>query len=181
MSDIANILQVLPYKRSLLRLVEESDAEFILSLRVNKDLCKHISKTEMSVEKQREWIVNYKKREFAKEEFYFVILSDNEAVGTIRVYNVVRNYFCWGSWIIKKDARIQTAIESMLNLYFLSFECLSLRTARIDVRNDNKSVLAIHKKMGAKIKEITELDTFFELKFEDYLIKKSKFEKVVNR
>ena len=181
MSDILNVLHNLPYKKSRLRLVEESDAEFILSLRMTENLSMYISKTNVSIKKQREWIACYKQREIDKEEFYFIILSDDKPVGTIRIYDVVGSSFRWGSWIIHPGSRIQTAIESMLNLYFISFECMNLRIAKVDVRNDNKNVLAIHKKMGAIVQKITELDTFFELQFDDYLIKKNKFERVVNR
>ena len=50
------------------RLVEEDDAEFILKLRTNRKLSRYLHKTDADIEKQIQWIRNYKKREL---ELYF--------------------------------------------------------------------------------------------------------------
>lgn len=181
MNTIHKFLLEQPYQRSLLRLVVESDAEFILYLRTQKELCKYISRTVNDVEKQKSWIRNYKARESNCSEYYFIIMSDNLPVGTIRMYDFTSLSFCWGSWIILPGLRLQTALESMLNLYFISFDKMKYQEAKIDVRNDNVNVLGIHKKMGAKVKEITDLDTYFELNIDDYLVKMKKIEKLLNK
>jgi hypothetical protein len=48
-----------------MRLVEESDAEFILSLRTDESLNQFLSKTSTSLSAQIDWIRNYKIREEA--------------------------------------------------------------------------------------------------------------------
>ncbi len=45
------------------RFVEESDAEFILSLRTDPKLSRYLHATDNDVEKQRQWIRKYKERE----------------------------------------------------------------------------------------------------------------------
>ena len=49
--------------------------------------------------------------------------------------------------------------------------------ARIDVRNKNEKVLNIHKNFGAKVVEVDEIDTFFNLSKAVYLKKIDKFKK----
>ena len=51
------------------RLVVESDAEFILSLRTDTFLTRFIHSTENNLEKQIEWIRNYKEREKEGREY----------------------------------------------------------------------------------------------------------------
>ncbi|MCJ2367251.1 GNAT family N-acetyltransferase, partial [Aeromonas dhakensis] len=66
------------------RLIDVGDAEFILSLRTDGRLNRHLSQTSSSLEQQRDWIKNYKERESQGDEYYFIIYrnDNNEAVGT---------------------------------------------------------------------------------------------------
>ena len=54
------------------RLVEEKDAGFILSLRTNPKLSRYIHNTDDSLDKQRQWIRDYKKRELEGKDYYFI-------------------------------------------------------------------------------------------------------------
>ncbi|MGI7619221.1 N-acetyltransferase, partial [Campylobacter coli] len=56
-----------------LYLVETKDAEFILKLRSEKG--KYLNQVEYNINKQKEWIKNYKEREAKGEEFYFLIAN----------------------------------------------------------------------------------------------------------
>ena len=58
-------------KNISLRLVNIEDANFILYLRLNQG--SFLSKTNPSLDLQKEWIENYKEREKNKEEYYFII------------------------------------------------------------------------------------------------------------
>ena len=108
-----------------LRTVTEEDAEFIYTMRQNKDKTKYLSKVIGTVESQKEWIKNYKQREENKKEFYFVIESkDKEKLGLVRMYDFQDDSFCWGSWLIKEDAPKTTAIESALQIYEFVFEVI---------------------------------------------------------
>lgn len=66
-------LVISPCKNITLTLAVVDDAEFILSLRQNEKLNRHVSPVPPSLNCQKEWIMNYKKREAIRSEFYFII------------------------------------------------------------------------------------------------------------
>ena len=76
------------------RFVEESDAEFILSLRTDPKLSRYLHATDNDVEKQRQWIRKYKEREAHGKEYYFMYIKNENKLGVSRIYNeVVLTYF----------------------------------------------------------------------------------------
>ena len=161
-----------------LRTVTEEDAEFIYTMRQNKDKTKYLSKVIGTVESQKEWIKNYKQREEDKKEFYFVIESkDKEKLGLLRIYDFQDKSFCWGSWLIKEDAPQSTAIESALQIYEFGFYKLKFERSHFDVRKGNDKVIAFHKRFGAKIVDEDELDYFFNFEKNDYEITKEKYKR----
>ena len=91
------------------RLVEESDAAFIHSLRMDEQYNKYLSQVDDDVEKQRQWITRYKQREEQNEEYYFIIhrKDNNLPIGTLRIYDFrpEENSFCWGSWILNENKK----------------------------------------------------------------------------
>lgn len=138
------------------------DAEFILSLRENKLLNRFISNVDSDVEKQKQWLINYKKREEIRSEFYFIIKDMNDkSLGTVRIYDFQRGSFCWGSWVVNLDSPRKTAIESALNVYEFAFGILGFYKSHFNVRNDNLKVINFHKRMGAKVVSSDNLDTYF--------------------
>ncbi|HEH9408225.1 TPA: GNAT family N-acetyltransferase [Aeromonas salmonicida] len=150
-----------------LRLINADDAEFILSLRMDDKLNKHLSQTSGSVAQQKEWINNYKKREQQGDEYYFIICrnDNNEAVGTVRLYDFLRDKksFCWGSWILNENKTQYAAMESAFLVYQIAFETLGFERAHFDVRRENVKVIAFHQKMGAEVVAENDLDMFFEV------------------
>ena len=81
------------------RLVDESDVDYILSLRTNKHLTRFIHHTDNDREKQIEWIRNYKERETEGREYYFIYFLNEKPVGLNRIYNIFEYYGTIGSWI----------------------------------------------------------------------------------
>ena len=161
-----------------LRTVTEEDAEFIYTMRQNKDKTKYLSKVIGTVESQKEWIKNYEQREEDKKEFYFVIESkDKEKLGLVRMYDFQDESFCWGSWLIKEDAPKTTAIESALQIYEFGFYSLGFERSHFDVRKGNDKVIAFHKRFGAKIVDEDELDYFFNFEKNDYEITKENYKR----
>ena len=149
-------------KLSKLVLANIEDAEFILSLRENPDLNKFISYVDSNIEKQTQWLVNYKKRECIRTKFYFIIKDiNNEDLGTVRLYDFQTGSFCWGSWVVNPNAPRKTAIESALNVYEFAFNVLGFSQSHFDVRNENLKVIEFHKRMGAKVIKSDSLDTYF--------------------
>lgn len=133
-----------------LRFVREGDAEFILKLRLDKTYNQYLSHVDSDVEAQRNWIKNYQLEEEEKKQFYFIIERlDGVPCGTIRIYDLRPNSFCWGSWILNENKTRYAAIESAFLVYEFGFEGLGYTKSHFDVRKGNDRVIAFHRRMGA--------------------------------
>lgn len=158
--------------KTLLKSVELSDAEFILSLRQDQRLNKHISPTLNDLEIQIEWLNSYFERNRKEEEYYFLIIDtdDNQPVGTVRVYNIEgQEQAEWGSWLIKPGMSPKIALESVCLVYNFIFNELGIKNAVFSVRNENKSVLRFHRNYGATELNQDESDSHFKLNCSDFL------------
>ncbi len=161
------------------RFVEISDAEFIYNLRINTKLNRYISKVSGAVDDQKEWIKEYKKREYDGKEYYFVIADDNqESIGVVRIYNIKEDSLEWGSWILDPEkSNPISALKSILLLYRFIFEDLKFNTVNLDVRKENKEVVFFHKSYGSKIISESDLDYFFIFEKNDYEKMKKKYKR----
>jgi len=147
-----------------LRLVEESDAEFIVGLRIDEKYNKHLSAVTGDVEVQINWIRRYKEDEANKQQLYFIIERlDGVRCGTVRVYDFFGDSFCWGSWILNEEKTRYAAIESAFLVYKFAFEELGFQKCHFDVRKGNERVISFHEKMGATRTGETELDYLFQI------------------
>jgi len=161
-----------------LRTVETCDAEFILSMRQNKNKTKYLSQVTGTLENQINWIKSYKLRESEDKEFYFLIeAKDNDKLGLVRLYDFRKDSFCWGSWLIKENAPKSTAIESALQVYEFGFYKLGFKKSHFDVRKNNDKVVAFHKRFGAEITEENEIDYFFNFEKTNYELIKEKYKR----
>lgn len=156
------------------QLVEEVDAEFILSLRLNQQLNAHISATEVDKGEQQVWVQNYKERERRGEEFYFLIQHKTANVGTVRLYDFQGDSFCWGSWLIQPGTAPTVALRSMQLVYELGFDVLQFQSSHFDVRQANKSVWRFHERTGARLVKETELNRYYSLLASDYKLSQRK-------
>ncbi|SEO24035.1 Acetyltransferase (GNAT) domain-containing protein [Mucilaginibacter gossypiicola] len=158
----------------IFRLVEEGDAEFILSLRTDKVHARYLSPTDNDLQKQIDWIREYKKREEKREEFYFLFANeDNEPVGVVRVYDIKDDTYTNGSWIVKPGCDEFISIKS--DLFLSEFAATELKNKRcvFDVRKDNKKALRFHK-MFARVTGEDELNYYFTID-EDGAKRKNEF------
>ena len=130
------------------RLVSEHDAEYILSLRLNPALNQYIHSTDNDVEKQRDWIREYKKRETIGTDYYFIYSMNGKPFGLDRAYHInpENNSYTWGSWICKPGV---TAAQIMLQ-YIASVDIinniLGLEQNTYTVSRGNMKVLYYHRK-----------------------------------
>ncbi len=139
-------------KNIYFRYVQPQDVEFIYQLRTDPEISKYLSPVDGTIEGQRTWINEYKKREENKEEHYFIMeLPHGASIGTIRMYDFRQGSFCWGSWIILPGAPPSCAIESVLMIYQYGFNYLGFHQSHFDVMKKNKHVVNFHVKFGAKI------------------------------
>ncbi|MGL5053355.1 MAG: GNAT family N-acetyltransferase [Cetobacterium sp.] len=136
-----------------LRLVIMNDAQFILNLRIDKDIIKFISSTSTSLIDQKKWIRNYLTREKKKKEYYFIIeTKDSKPCGTVRIYKIndKKKECTWGSFIlnsIRPDGSSYEVISSTLNY---AFNTLNMKKVFLDVKKENKKAIYIYEKSGFK-------------------------------
>lgn len=155
------------------RLVETYDAAFILSLRSNLKLSKHLSPTSNNLENQISWIESYKKREKKEEEYYFIYESlAKESIGVVRLYELSGKKFNCGSWLVKPGIDDFAAIKADLFINEFAFNTLSLEECHFDVRKDNKKVLRYHKMFAKPIAE-DDLNIYFLADKNDFERKKT--------
>lgn len=135
----------------ILRNASVADAEFILELRTNKRKSTHISQTDNILSHQQAWLESYQND---NTQIYFIILNrDLEKFGTVRIYDIQKNSFCWGSWILKEGTPSSYSIESALLIYHFAMT-LGFEKSHFDVRKGNTSVWKFHERFGAeRIKE----------------------------
>lgn len=168
-------------KKINLRLVDIKDAEFILEMRMQAHKTQFLSQVHINLQKQQDWLKSYKQKERAGLEYYFIIESKNaEKLGLVRVYDLLSDSYCWGSWLIKDDAPITTAIESALLVYEFGFGKLSYKKSHFDVRKGNERVIAFHKRLGATEIGEDELNLYFNYSLEKYLKMKQKYRRYLN-
>lgn len=133
-----------------IRYVEETDAEFILSLRLDDRYNQFLSKVTDDVQSQIDWIKEYKEDEKRGLQYYFIIeRNDGTPCGTVRIYDLTESSFCWGSWILNEEKTRYAALESAFLVYQFGFDNLSYRKSHFEVMKGNEKVVSFHEKMGA--------------------------------
>lgn len=162
------------------RLVRESDAGYILKLRTNKELAKYIHATDNDIQKQLEWIGNYKKREKEGRDYYFIYFKEDKPVGLNRIYNIFEYYGTIGSWINDPDNEIETSMATYFFMLDILFEFLNLDLSVFDVRKTNKHVCKLHKSVGAQCIGETDLDYYYALNKPTYFQKRDKLLTMLN-
>lgn len=140
-----------------------SDAEFILSLRTDKEKSRYLSATSGDLEAQRTWLDSYAGGE---GQVYFIIEYEDQPIGTIRLYDPQQNSFCWGSWILIDSRPRQAAIESALMVYAYAVDHLGFSAAHFDVRKGNEKVWKFHERFGAKRVSESGDDYFYAIDLE---------------
>ncbi len=178
MAFTENGLTVSACRHIELRLATINDSEFILNLRLDTNLNKHLSHVENDLEKQKRWMLGYKEREKRRAEFYFIIGSlQGDSYGTVRLYNFKGESFCWGSWMIQRGSPSYASIESVLSIYEFAFYTLGFHRSHFDVRKGNDKVMKFHEGFGAKsISNDTE-NYYFNFEKTDYEITKKRYKK----
>jgi RimJ/RimL family protein N-acetyltransferase len=142
-------------------------------LRVDKKYNQHLSFVDDNIEKQELWLIEYKKREALKQEYYFIIErnSDSLPIGTVRIYDFIRDEesFCWGSWILNENKTRFSALECAIMIYDFAFLKLGYKRCHMDIRKENIKVIEFHKRFGVRIIGETKQDLLGHYFIDDYL------------
>ena len=150
------------------RLVNENDVDYILSVRTNKHLTRFIHQTDNDREKQIEWIRSYKTREREGREYYFIYLLNGKPVGLNRIYNIFEYYGTIGSWICNSDNEAEVSLATYILMFDLMFDHIKLDITIFDVRKANKHVWKLHKMLGAQSVGESDIDYYFTLNKDTY-------------
>ena len=167
------------------RLVDETDADFIVKLRTSPKVSQFLHYTEKNVEVQRRWINEYKDREEKGLEYYFIFLVDGERKGLYRLYNIHGNIFTGGSWLFEDNAPMEFSIGALLIGLDIAFDVLNLNLCDLydGVHEDNKKVLWFNKLIGVEFSELKETPSgrfhIGKLTKESYKSRRNKVEKMI--
>lgn len=137
------------------QLVNENDADFILSLRADPNRTKHMVTLENDIEKQKKWIREYKKREEEGIDYYF-IFSDTEEnpIGVSRFSHIdfIEKTAKSSSWVAI-EGLIYEPLKMVLMSNEIIFNSLGIETSWGEVFKNNNSVIKIFKLFGYKFKD----------------------------
>ncbi len=161
--------------------VDTDDTEFILSLRVNPLLNQHLSYVDNSFEKQYQWLAEYKKKELAGLEYYFIYMEGDNKWGTIRLYYIdkEKSTFTAGSWIKVPGAPKNIAKKAYYVILDYAFLTLGLQEHHFDIRKGNQRVIEFHEYTGGVFVSEGELDYFYMMDRDTYLQNRSRLLKDV--
>ena len=152
------------------RFVNEDDSEFIVLLRTDSQRGQFISPTDASVENQREWIRDYKKRERQGMDYYFMFESSNgDRLGVSRIYEIKKETFQTGSWVFKKDAPFGAAMLGDIICHEIAFDLFPDAVNLHDIKKANLPVNKYADNFNPTLIFETELTRYFINTRENYL------------
>ncbi len=163
------------------RYVEEYDAEFIIKLRTHTSKSKYISYTDQDIEKQVNWIREYKKREKNKLEYYFIAIDENNIqFATYRLYNLNETTLEIGSFVsLPYYNNPINIIKVDIILKSYAFENLKYNKINFEVRKENKNVINYHNKYKPNLVWEDDLNFYYVLSKESFNSNKKIFEKII--
>lgn len=144
------------------RLVEPSDAEFIIHLRCNEKLSRYLNPTSPNVEDQRAWITTYKEREAQGLDYYFIYFYNGIPIGLNRLYNITQDTFVGGSYVFEPGVPFELPIYGALIQFYIGFELLGKKTAYGDIRLGNSKVIKFHDILQVNFTHKDDIDIFYD-------------------
>lgn len=132
------------------RLVGVNDAEYILKLRLHPELGRYLTPTDPSLEKQIQWLSEYKLRERAGTEYFYIIQNGATRCGGIRIL-MESDYFEPASVILDANKTPTASTEAMLFVYQLGFEQWGFDKSLLTVRKENIRAIRLYQRLGARI------------------------------
>lgn len=149
-----------------IRLAELSDADFILSIYMDKRKSCFLKKIESVDKKNIEKIILSSK----SNEWYFVIENkDSKPIGTYKISNVNKYSFTLGSWVMIDGSSVLQMIEGEYLVRKFGFDTTKLEHFNFMVYSENLKVIKYHKLMGAHIIKEEDNIVYFESSKETYL------------
>lgn len=150
------------------RFVVEDDAKFIVKLRTDETLSKYIHSTDNNIEKQKDWIRNYKVRESLGQEYYFIFYCNDIPVGLERIYNMTEDSFTHGSFVFSPDSPIGSSVKADILTREVGFSILNKKTNLFAVSKGNNGVIAYHQRFTPVLLSEDEESFYYSLSKENF-------------
>lgn len=135
------------------RFARVDDAEFIHKLRTASKTAPYMHIEGCTVETQREWLMNYIKREANGEEYYIIFEREGEPIGIQRLCHFDGVKFHCSSWAFKENIPSYYGIAGALISREIAFDILGLEEEeswRDGIVVTNKNVIMFMKLLGWK-------------------------------
>jgi len=160
------------------RLVNESDAEFIINLR-NEKRARFLNKISSNIDNQKEWIKEYKKRELAGVDYYFIYFIGEKPVGVNRIYNIQSDSFIGGSLVFRNACEFDISLLATLIQLYIGFEILDKSVSFGNIHKNNKRAIKFNRLLESDFVYEDETEVFLVLSKKIYLKVKDKFESIL--
>jgi len=168
-------LYIKTFGKYKIRYVDIEDAEFILDLRTDPELSKFLNATEYDINKQIEWIKNYKIKEANGQEHYFLMEVEDNKLGVYRIYDIKDDSVTYGSWLFKPSNEYKAPIVMDIFIKDFIFNNLRKNILFFDVRKGNNKVLRYHSFFNPQKIGEDELKFYFKIEKENYFKIREKF------
>ena len=135
------------------RLVNENDAGFILSLRTDPIRTKYMVTLDYNIKKQIKWMQEYKKREKMGLDYYLIYSNlEDKPIGLNRISHIdfQAKTAKTSSWIVVRGLHYES-IKMKIIQNEIGFNLLELDTLWCDVHKVNKRAIRILKLFAYKI------------------------------
>ncbi|MFC2107381.1 hypothetical protein ACFLRY_03490 [Bacteroidota bacterium] len=160
------------------RLVNVSDAKTIIDLRADPR-ARFMNPVGEDIDKQIGWIKEYKQRELAGLDYYFIYYYNNLPVGLNRIYNIQKDSFIGGSLVFKKGCEFDLSMLATLIQFYIGFEILDKSVSFGNIKKDNASAIKFNRLLESDFIYEDETEVFLILTKKIFLTIKKKFESIL--
>lgn len=142
-----------------IRFLQPEDAELISNLRSRKNEGNESFSDSMTA--RLEWINEYKNRELAGNEFYFIIRHQMKDYGAVRMHNIIDKTFFLKDWGVSPELPNGLLTYFAFSIYEIAFEILDLERACFDVDVEDEKLIDFHLRSGAHATERSDVGQYF--------------------
>lgn len=142
------------------RLINENDADFILSLRANPNRTKHMITLDYDLESQKKWIKEYKKREKEGLDYYFIYANaKGTPIGVNRASSIDFNAKTSksSSWITIEGLKSEP-LKMLVIGNEIIFNLIGVESSWGEVQKNNDRAIKIFKLFGYKLNVDTDTE-----------------------
>lgn len=144
-------------------LISPDAAEYVYRMRTDTAYNMHLSAVQGRTEDQCNWNKGYKALETDLCELHYVTERlDRVPCKLVRLYEITRKSFTWGSRMLDRNKPPKAALEWAMLRSGIVLRQLDIPKAQFEVQRDNDHAIAFYRRFGATQTHETELELIFE-------------------